>query len=249
MRSKKEYNGYCLRTVPFLEKSMHPGYIAGIFDAEGWTGYRKTSPCSSVEMACEPIVRYLHTQFKGSVSSRFRDNANKRTWAWTVQGNDQRHFQQTVQPYFLVKFPEGYKLPTDYEYLAGYFDGEGSITIRVNKNVKRPYHQLRCTMGTTDKVVLNLFKSVYGGSLYAVKKYHDHYKQKWQWEVSSKKALDFLLIVHPLLIEKQLQAETGIKFHRDLILPIKSSPGNPVPTVIAKQRDRAMQHLRHLKTP
>ena len=64
----------------------------------------------------------------------------------------------------------------------------------------------------THKGILELLRSIYGGSIHEKKKYSSGSKNCWAWQVSSRKAENFLLDIYEYLIIKKGQAELAFKF-------------------------------------
>ena len=108
---------------------------------------------------------------------------------------------------------EEYLLP----YLAGVFDGEGTVTIinhrklycrRVNPSVN-----LRIAVVMTDEQIPTLFSVVFGGT---IKNYsrngHPKWKSVWLWGENSSQAVDVLKQLLPYLILKKPQALLAIEF-------------------------------------
>lgn len=108
---------------------------------------------------------------------------------------------------------------TDFQwsYLAGFFDGEGSITIHENCRPSprglSPNHTLQITMGNTHPAIPKLLYSELGGSLIlsdrSAKANHRNFAQ---WSVRAAKTLPFLYGIRPYVIMKKEQVELGIKF-------------------------------------
>lgn len=100
---------------------------------------------------------------------------------------------------------------TEIAYMAGFFDGEGSIHID-SCPMKRP-RRLIVQLGQANEWVLKIFQFQFGGKIY---EHHDkrQRRQLWQWRLNSQQALDFLLIISPYLKLKKAEAEIAIKFQQ-----------------------------------
>lgn len=90
---------------------------------------------------------------------------------------------------------------TSLMYLAGIFDGEGSVIIQ-----QGPNHALQCSVGMKDKRVLDLFYERYGGSLYR------RAGEMWQWQLTAHKAAEMLTELSPYLVTKKEQAWLAREF-------------------------------------
>ena len=106
-------------------------------------------------------------------------------------------------------------------YIAGLFDGEGSIYISLRNNrpkSRSPEYSLRVSFVNTNEEVVHLIKDNFGGSI--LSRFREPDKKRkltWDWAVSYIKAKDFLKAVYPYLIIKKKQAELGIKFQEQSV--------------------------------
>lgn len=110
---------------------------------------------------------------------------------------------------------------TDLAYIAGLFDGEGSIGIYLNQSkktkegIKLSHYRLQCAVMLTDEFLIHLLQMHFGGEFYI---YTRRDKPIWRivyrWSVNSKKALDFLETIIPYLKIKKPQAEIAIQFQK-----------------------------------
>lgn len=99
-------------------------------------------------------------------------------------------------------------------YLAGFFDGEGCISIlkrkKGNWNVS---HFLRVSIGQKDGETLDWIKDNFGGNVYLIK-----IDGSYVWALSDHQAYEFTKIICPFLRYKKPQAELAIRFHEDRIV-------------------------------
>jgi len=106
----------------------------------------------------------------------------------------------------------------ELSYIAGFFDGEGSITIHENcrpsPRGKTPNHTLQVSIGNTDPRVLVRLKACFGGGLSYRKSTNPKWRGIAQWCVRAKMALPFLLAIFPYLRMKQDAARIAIKYQR-----------------------------------
>jgi len=114
---------------------------------------------------------------------------------------------------------------TDNElaYIAGFFDGEGSITIHINgrKYSPRgvsPNHTLQVSIGNTDTLIPSWIQSVYGGSLTHRFPDNERCKRVTQWQLRCVGALAFLEDIYPHLKMKRPQAEIAMNYQRRKIM-------------------------------
>lgn len=108
------------------------------------------------------------------------------------------------------------------QWLAGFFDGEGSIGIyprNANRNKTIRYYVLVVSLaqsGDYGEWILKNLQQKYGGSVYSQIK--SNHKLMWKWNICAKKAVSFLYEIESFLIVKRSQAITGQSFMK---LPIK----------------------------
>jgi hypothetical protein len=99
-------------------------------------------------------------------------------------------------------------------YLAGFFDGEGSISILKRKkgdwNIS---HFLRVSIGQKDGATLDWIKENFGGNVYLVSR-----NGSYVWAISDYKGYKFIKILSPFLLYKKPQAELAIKFYEERIM-------------------------------
>lgn len=103
----------------------------------------------------------------------------------------------------------------DNSYLAGFFDGEGCISlIRIGKT---KYFQIVATITNTDLSILEKIKERFGGDIHMGKKIKPNHKDRYAWRVSSKSAYNFLLEIYPYSIMKQDRIKLALQFQQRII--------------------------------
>ncbi|MBA7663937.1 hypothetical protein ES703_71985 [subsurface metagenome] len=96
-------------------------------------------------------------------------------------------------------------------YIAGLFDGEGSIFIsRDSRSYNNP-GSLVVSLGMTAREPLDLLSRIFGGRTKTHKRYPPH-NTLYDWRLGSKKAEVFLRIVKPYLIVKKEEANLALSF-------------------------------------
>lgn len=99
-------------------------------------------------------------------------------------------------------------------YLAGFFDGEGSISIlKRTKGEWNVSHFIRVSIGQKDGETLDWVKDNFGGNVYLVKR-----DGSFIWAISDYKAYEFCRLISPYLRYKKPQADLAIKFYEERIL-------------------------------
>ena len=100
-------------------------------------------------------------------------------------------------------------------FIAGLFEGEGSISIAnlVNKSWnKRTDYNLKVRISNTDKQLLGWIVANYGGKIYRSSIVNN--KTVWAWAVHSRIAEKFLKDVMPYLICKKERAVLALEFRK-----------------------------------
>jgi hypothetical protein len=92
--------------------------------------------------------------------------------------------------------------------LAGFFAGEGNITISGGE-----WPTLYAALGNTERFWVERFYKEFGGSLYLEQPKYSGAKFMFRWRVSGKKAVKFLRTIQPFLQgEKAEQLVVALKF-------------------------------------
>ena len=130
----------------------------------------------------------------------------------------------------------------DLQYIAGFFDGEGSISLFCRGAVKYKTHQLQVQITNTDGDVLKWIDEVLG------KEGHFHLKHRtgnqrscWDLQWTSLRAEKVLETLIPFLKTKRKQAELALEFRRTF--PPHWSR-HPVSQELYDQREGLRQRLK-----
>lgn len=91
-------------------------------------------------------------------------------------------------------------------YAAGFFDGEGCISIGNNGSIS-------CGIVNTNIEILEMFKEIYGGSVSPRKQKVN--KEQFVWRVYGETAISFLETIIDILVEKQSQAIVVLAFYQN----------------------------------
>jgi len=115
---------------------------------------------------------------------------------------------------------------TDLAYMAGIFDGEGTIVIHTRKYVAKTGREttqdyLEVCICSIDEWLPRYFMFAFTGNVYLRKAQTDRTKPVWVWQCSGEKARCFLETLLPFIKLKRMQAELGISFQQ-----IKHARGN-----------------------
>uniref|UniRef100_A0A6M3MB58 Putative homing endonuclease n=1 Tax=viral metagenome TaxID=1070528 RepID=A0A6M3MB58_9ZZZZ len=111
-------------------------------------------------------------------------------------------------------------------WLAGFIDGDGSITISEKHNQSKrqlsPYFELRVSITNISKAILLLVNAYFGGSVSSGWDSPDARKHRvYSWTIQGNMARGLLKDILPYLKLKRPQAEVGIRL-QDTILKSKS---------------------------
>ena len=100
-------------------------------------------------------------------------------------------------------------------YLAGFFDGEGSIVIR-KRGKDNYYPQIQLSLSNTDELSIKFLHESLGGRVLSIKPSNPKYKTQYSWRLTrnadSKTALELML---PWLIIKKERAEAALTILRN----------------------------------
>lgn len=99
-------------------------------------------------------------------------------------------------------------------YVAGFFDGEGTVGISHVKHPSADYYNVRVAIINTNRAILDAIQGTFGGSVGSHdKRRSDKHKQSWQVQWYSESAIEFLRTIYPYVIVKRDQIELALKFH------------------------------------
>lgn len=100
----------------------------------------------------------------------------------------------------------------DTAYLAGFFDGEGHVSIISFVGHGHKQHAARLNVTNTDLPALEFYQSIYGGS---IRKHSKPRKQTYRWELRrNEDRVKFILACLPYLIVKKEEANIVLEFLR-----------------------------------
>lgn len=95
-------------------------------------------------------------------------------------------------------------------YIAGFFDGDGTITLCQRNKKYASNYRLSCGINQIDKLPLEFVASYFGGNVRTKKA--KVATNMWAWSNSGKYSLAFLKAILPYLITKKAQAIVAISF-------------------------------------
>jgi hypothetical protein len=137
---------------------------------------------------------------------------------------------------------------TQKAYLAGFFDGEGCVSISKFQGVnnRTPVYQLQIVIAQKVVMLPELCEMTGVGSVHAKKDKNGSVYQ--QWRMSPHEGCDFLKAILPYLKNKQMEARVAIEFqskqgHKNNT----QGRGWTVPPELIAEKERYYQTLRTMK--
>ena len=99
-------------------------------------------------------------------------------------------------------------------YIAGLFDGEGTVTISSYAAARyggRRRRILMVLLSSTDRSIVCYLRDSFGGSIFTTNA-HDNHKEIHRWTLSSRMAADFLYGILPYIRIKREHAILGLEW-------------------------------------
>lgn len=101
-------------------------------------------------------------------------------------------------------------------YLAGFFDGEGTISLGRYKNDGGGY-RLAIAVSQNERSPLEMFQATFGGRIYE-QKWEKAQRAFYSWQVTNRvDRLKCLEMLSPFLIVKKREAEIALAFLRTMV--------------------------------
>lgn len=134
----------------------------------------------------------------------------------------------------------------DPAYVAGFFDGDGSVGIY--KNTSLGYYlrtQITQNIDTASTALYEALQERWGGNVGEQRTYTG--RLKYNWQVNGDLAVAFLRDIVPHLIIRKLQAELGIKWQEGRAPLTRNEKGHIQPRVDLERDEAYASELRRLK--
>ena len=128
------------------------------------------------------------------------------------------------------------------EWLAGFFDGEGCLTILRSK--RHAHFTPQATFTNTDLRVLQLIQASYGGTIHArnnPKQWNEAYSLTFSGTQETRR---ILLILQPFLVLKKAEADFFLTEWTDVV---NGRQGKPVTDEVLQVRESIKQQLSAMK--
>ena len=93
---------------------------------------------------------------------------------------------------------------SEIAYTAGFFDGEGSISL-VRQRVDR-FHSPQVSVASTDQEALRWLQKRWGGNIVTKQPRKPAHSVSYDWRLTDRRALTFLRLIRPfLVIERKIR--------------------------------------------
>ena len=125
-------------------------------------------------------------------------------------------------------------------YCAGFFDGEGSVHIGVDKNL---HYTLRVGIANTNFECLKIFREEFGGNLTPKTVLYDGAKPEWIWTQNSDFSTEFLKTVLPWCVVKKEQVKLAIEYLHMKTEPYCRKRGTPISELKLREEYRSRLHM------
>lgn len=105
----------------------------------------------------------------------------------------------------------------DKAWMAGFFDGEGCISIRSTK--KQPLPSSLITICNTKEDSIKVFQYYFGGKIHyrTFKTPGKNKKPEYRWNCPKATDIEFITIIFPFLVIKRVQAKLFLDFQKTLV--------------------------------
>lgn len=133
-------------------------------------------------------------------------------------------------------------IPIPDAYLAGLFDGEGTVIITAPTPSAPRRHRLQVRICMThESTIRSVHAAVGAGTVRRVeaRRWRPNAKDRWDWAVTGPTAGDFLLRVRPWLKTKAAAADIALEF-----LTIQNTRGVKLSTATLARREACRRRLR-----
>jgi hypothetical protein len=129
-------------------------------------------------------------------------------------------------------------------YYAGFFDGEGCVSIRYDSRCDS--HILKVSIANTDRRILDELADIFGGAICGPYQKKEHHVPWYSWELQGRNAVPFLEAIRPYSRIKREQIELAFKIIETY--SYKPGRGHKLPEHIKLIRKTLAEQIRNLKT-
>lgn len=104
----------------------------------------------------------------------------------------------------------------DLAYVAGFVDGDGCVTISRTSSGGRYYYAPRLIIAGTDRLVLDLASSWWGGNVWTHTPKNPRHRLQYGWAADGRRGYVAITALEPFLRMKRPQAELAMAFWEHL---------------------------------
>lgn len=126
------------------------------------------------------------------------------------------------------------------EYLAGFFDGEGCISLSAGD-----LYTLHVSVTQVNPAPLREFAAAFGGNVRLRRWHRPDQRPGYIWNIASQKAMAMLKVLRPYLIVKAEEADIAIAFQslrRPGRVPLRDWPAKKETYAVAAAQLKALKH-------
>jgi len=134
----------------------------------------------------------------------------------------------------------------EWAYLAGFYDGEGTVTATRQSRKNRWYYQLRFVINNTNYLLLEKLQKRFGGSVHSISKIKNrpNWKRSYAWYATSKETcLPIFYGMLPYLRYKNEEINLAIEYWESMITP---DPGKSLSDEEIYRRYRIIRSIKSL---
>lgn len=136
---------------------------------------------------------------------------------------------------------KGYKLPStsksELKYIAGFFDGEGSVYISKSKSHDKDILRLNISIGNTNKEVLDYICETFQTGKVKLDRITKGNKNFYVWWRGGYTAAEILKAIEPYMLVRKEQAILGIQFQSIISNNWEYNRWKRIPKNIIQQRE------------
>lgn len=99
----------------------------------------------------------------------------------------------------------------DLHWAAGLFEGEGTVTIAVRRQDET--YRLLCTLGNTDREVVEFFLKRWGGWFQPAYGEPPGRRPAWYWTVAGPRAEQFVRAIEPYIRTRRVRLKIDVALH------------------------------------
>ena len=116
----------------------------------------------------------------------------------------------------MQRIPYGPAKAIEAAYVAGLFDGEGSVSIASARaqHGTFPQYWLFLNITNTDEGLIAYLRERFGGFVTSARQRQAHHRPCWKWTLQSEKAVEFLRLIRPHVRIKGPQIDLALEFQR-----------------------------------